>query len=124
MRRSPKSLSTLSLPAQWEGCEHVTPCTACASRGFLLGLLGRESCPACEGRKVRWSGVSIPTNMLLRGYSVADGVCYHGSRQMTEGQVIANIWQLDGEVVPVYPVVSPEEIERQAGEIAMVGGLV
>lgn len=93
----------MNLPSRWDGCEHVIPCIACRAKGYLRGIFGREDCPLCQRRGVRWNGVSIPENMILRGYSVFCGVCYHNTVPMTEAQVCAVIWQLYGHVVKVKP---------------------
>lgn len=92
----------MSMPKHWEGCEHVVECVACRGKGYTKGMWKSE-CPICEKRGILWGGVSIPENMILRGYSVSDGVCYHGTVPMTESQICANIWHLDGEVVEVKP---------------------
>lgn len=99
MTRRP-TLTTLSLPAEWDGCEHVVPCPVCEARGYKLDISGRKPCVFCQGRKVRWNRVSIPENMALRGYSVRRGTCYHGKAAMAETQVCANLWDSAGPTIP------------------------
>ncbi len=89
-----------TLPERWQGCQHVVVCEDCLGSG----------CRTCGRRGVRWNQETLPTNMLLRGYSVRDGVCYWTGRDMSVGirmsemSVCANIWHLDGPVVEVKPV--------------------
>ncbi len=90
----------LTLPIRWQGCEHVVTCLTCLGDG----------CRACGKRGVRWNRQTLPANMLLRGYSVRNGVCYWTGQGMTTGVVMselsvcANIEHLDGEAVEVTPV--------------------
>lgn len=85
----------MSIPARWEGCEHVVECVACHGKGRTSGWLATQ-CHLCQGRGVQWNRLTIPENMQIRGYSVFCGICYHENVPMTDSQVCANIWHLDG----------------------------
>src|SRR5262245_50424403 len=42
----------LQFPIVWEPPEMLITCRACEGRGEYVGLLEREVCPSCGGRKV------------------------------------------------------------------------
>lgn len=99
----------MPVPKRWEGCEHVVECVACNGKGHSKGWWPTP-CALCEKRGVRWNGLTIPENMLRRGYSVLAGQCWYtpsnsvyGGFTLTEAQVCANIWELDGPIVPWKP---------------------
>lgn len=129
--------TTLSLPAEWEGCEHVVPCRACDARGWLRGIMGRETCPVCQGGKVRWNRRTISENMALRGYRVEGGECWFVPRDsplakgftVPESQVRANLWDSAGPTIPPAPPIDrsllngPGLTEEQINAVALVGGL-
>lgn len=116
---------SLTLPDRWQGCAHVVTCIICLGSG----------CRSCGKRGVMWNRRTLPENMLLRGYRVEGGECWFTPRGSTGGgftlnqsQVCANIWELDGPVVPVTPaplwLLDRRSAEDRAAGVAMVGGLV
>lgn len=92
-----KAPAPLSLPARWQGCEHVVPCACCEARGWVRGALGRVSCPECRGRGVAWNGTSLPASMEAVGYRVKDGEAYWRNVPLCDQQVCANLWLFGGE---------------------------
>lgn len=99
----------MPIPKRWEGCEHVVECVACNGNGHNEGRWLTD-CALCGKRGVLWNGLTLPENMLIRGYFILDGKCWYkpyrsmyGGFQITEAQVCANIWELDGPVAKRTP---------------------
>lgn len=127
-----------SLPKRlqdWDGCPHVIACGHCKGHGFLTGLLGREECPACEKRGVRWAGTISP-EMEAAGYGVQEGRCWHYPKTadgfgfpISEAATLANLWVLAEKRVltPVTPaplwLLDRRSSEDQAAGVAQVGGI-